>query len=185
MVVEEVFCMSKLELRQELPADYVEVSKLVELTFRNEKSSDHGEHFLVDRLRNSTAFVPELSIVAEVEGNLVGHILFTKIKIKNEVESFASLALAPVSVKPGFQKKGIGGQLIRYGHKSAKALGFKSIVVLGHEAYYPKFGYILASKFNIRFPFAAPDKNCMVIELEKDNLVGVQGIVQYADEFSG
>ena len=172
-----------IKLRQESSEDFEEVFSVIESAFKNEAYSDQKEQFLVEKLRTSKAFIPELSIVAENNGEIVGHILLTKIEIKDNHQSFESLALAPVSVKPGSQKKGIGGQLINEAHRIAKTLGYKSIVLLGHEAYYPKFGYELASKYGIKIPFDAPDENCMVLELVEDGLIGVSGMVDYAKEF--
>ena len=142
------------------------------------KISDHKEQFLVQRLRKSTAFVPELSIVAEIENKIVGHILLTKIKIKNGQDEFNSLALAPVSVLPEYQGKGIGGMLIQEAHKKARELGYQSIVLLGHEKYYPKFGYKQADFFGIELSFDVPKENCMAIELTENGLDGISGIVQ-------
>lgn len=145
--------------------------------------SDHKEQFLVERLRKSRTFVPELSIVAEVGEKIVGHILLTKIKIKHGQSEFDSLALAPVSVLPGYQGKGVGKRLIEQAHKEARRLGYKSIVLLGHEKYYPRFGYLQADKFGIELPFEAPKENCMAVELEKGGLNGVRGKVEYPKEF--
>ena len=170
-------------LRTETSEDYNVVFKLIAEAFKSEQLSDGSEQFLVERLRKSEAFIPELSIVAEYRGEIVGHVLLTKIKIKNEKETFESLALAPVSVSPKFQKRGIGGQLIKESHRVAKTLGYQSIVILGHENYYPKFGYELCSKYGIKIPFEAPDENCLVIELVKDGLSGVSGSVQYDKAF--
>ena len=172
-----------IKLRQESSEDFDEVFSVIESAFKNEDHSDQKEQLLVEKLRNSEAFIPELSIVAEDNGEIVGHILLTRIQIKNDHRLFESLALAPVSVRPGYQKMGIGGQLINEAHRIAKALGYKSIVLLGHEAYYPKFGYELASKYYIKIPFAAPDENCMVIKLVEGGLKGVNGMVEYAKEF--
>ena len=128
-------------IRQEKPADYVAVFEIIKKAFENEELSNYKEQFLVERLRSSDVFIPELSVVAEVAGMVVGHILLTKIEIRNDTSLFNSLALAPVSVLPEFQNRGIGGELIEYAHKRAKELGYKSVVLLGHEKYYPKFGY--------------------------------------------
>ena len=173
----------EIHIRQEKPADYSLVNQLIWLAFRDMAESDQTEHLLVDRLRKSDAFIPELSIVAEMDGKIVGHILLTKIHIQNEQQHFESLALAPVSVLPEFQNKGIGSKLIVQAHKVARELGYKSIVLLGHEAYYPRFGYQRARKYGIQLPFEAPDENCMVIELVEDGLKGVSGMVVYASEF--
>lgn len=107
----------------------------------------------------------------------------TKIKIKNEHKVTQSLALAPVSVLPHFQGKGIGRKLILKSHKLSKTLGYGSIILRGHKDYYPKLGYQKASNFNIKLPFDAPDENCMAIELFKGTLSNVNGLVEYPTEF--
>ncbi len=173
-----------MRIRQEYSKDYNEVFNVIEQAFKTEKSSDHKEQFLVERLRKSDAFIPELSLVAEIDGKIVGHLLVTKLKIKNETEEFDSLALAPVAVLPEFQGNGIGGKLIVESHKKAKELGHKSIVLLGHENYYPKFGYQRADKYEIELPFEVPKENCMVIELVENGLKGVYGMVEYPKEFN-
>lgn len=113
---------------------------------------------------------------------IVAYILVTKLKIKNKTTEFDSLA--PVSVLPGFQGKGIGGKLIIRVHEIAKELGYKSIVLLGHEKYYPKFGYEQADKYAIELPFDVPKENCMPIELTKNGLNGVNGTVEYPEGFN-
>jgi len=177
--------MSKMTIRQEKPKDFNAVFKLVEKAFKTEELSDHKEQFLVERLRKSNAFIPELSIIAEIDHEIVGHILLTKLKIKNTQNEFDSLALAPVSVLPKYQGKGIGTKLIEHAHKRAKELGHTSIVLLGHAKYYPKFGYVQVDKFGIELPFDVPKENCMAIELTKNGLKGVNGTVVYPKEFMG
>jgi len=174
----------EINIREENQADHDSVFKLIEHAFEKLALSDHREHFLVQRLRKSSAFVPELSMVAETGGKIVGHILLTKLKIKDGQNEFESLALAPVSVLPEYQGKGIGGMLIQEAHKKARDLGYKSIVLLGHEKYYPKFGYRQADNFGIELPFDVPKENCMVIELTENGLKGVSGTVGYPKEFS-
>ncbi len=97
-----------ITIRQETGKDFPQVFALIEQAFRNEVHSDHREQFLVERLRRSEAFVPELSIVAESGKGIAGYCLLTRIGIKNEAGASGSLALAPVAVKPEFQKQGIG-----------------------------------------------------------------------------
>jgi len=172
-----------ITIRQEKSADYTQVFNLVEQAFASLEISDKTEQFLVERLRKSTAFVPELSIVAEIENKIVGHILLTKIKIVNKDSEFESLSLAPVAVLPEFQNKGIGGKLILYAHEVARNLGYKSIILVGHENYYPRFGYKPTSKYGIKLPFEAPEKNCMVIELFENGLKEVNGDVIFPKEF--
>ncbi|WP_372776309.1 GNAT family N-acetyltransferase [Mangrovibacterium sp.] len=174
----------KVHIHQEAETDYPAVFDLVEKAFRSLEISDHSEHHLVERLRKSNAFVPELSLVACTDdGKIAGHILLTKIKIEDEGKSHESLILAPVSVLPEFQNRGIGGQLIRAAHKKALELGFGSVVLVGHENYYPRFGYELCSKYAIRMPFEVPEQNCMVKELFPGALNKVAGTVQFDPAF--
>ncbi|MGB0930007.1 MAG: GNAT family N-acetyltransferase [Chitinophagales bacterium] len=172
-----------IHIRQEIPSDYPAVFNIVEAAFKTLEVSDQTEHFLVERLRKSESFIPELSLIAEKEGEIVGHILLTKIKINKDHESFDSLTLAPVSVKPDFQNQGIGGQLILAAHKIAKELGYKSVVLLGHAHYYPRFGYEWTSKYGIELPFKAAEQNCMIVELVEGGLKGVSGVVEYDKAF--
>ncbi len=104
----------EVTIRKSLPRDFETISHVVEQAFRDVEMSDQNEHILVGRLRVSDAYVPELSIVAENKsGQIVGHILVTKIRIVEGKNSEGSLALAPVSVLPIFQNQGIGSRLIK------------------------------------------------------------------------
>lgn len=173
-----------VNIRSEVEHDFNIVFDVIKNAFENEEYSDHKEHYLVERLRNSDAFIPELSIVAEVGGEIVGYILLTKIKIlSKDRNSHISLGLAPVAVLQNFQGKGIGGMLIETAHKKAKELGFSSVILLGHENYYPRFGYKLTKEFGIKLPFDVPDANCMAIELHENSLQNINGVVQYPKEF--
>ncbi|MGQ8869199.1 N-acetyltransferase [Myroides odoratus] len=173
-----------MNIRKEEIKDYDDVFKLIENAFKDEEFSDHQEQFLVERLRKSESFIPELSLVAEMDNQIVGYILLTKIKIINvNFEETISLALAPVAVLKKYQGKGIGGQLIVKAHKIAKDLNFNSVILLGHENYYPKFGYEMSNKYGIKLPFDVPDENCMLIELTENALKNINGIVEYPKEF--
>lgn len=171
---------NKISLRQETKDDFKEVFELNHIAFGQE-----NEAKLVDALRkNQTAFIPELSIVATDNNKIVGHILFTKINIKDDTGNLKeSLGLAPMAVRPELQKSGIGGQLIKKGFEVAKELGFKSVIVLGHEHYYPRFGFQPADKWKIKAPFEVPSNVFMAIELVTDGLRDISGTVVYPKEF--
>ncbi|MED0992146.1 N-acetyltransferase [Bacillus nitratireducens] len=170
-------------IRQEKKNDYRKTEEVVQQAFLNEEFSDKKEHELVKRIRECDAFIPELSLVAVDEG-IVGHILLSKITIEQDGTSVESLALAPVSVARGHQKKGIGGKLIGAALEKAKELGYGAVVVLGHPEYYPKFGFKKASEWNIKAPFEVPDEVFMVMELRENALEGVEGVVQYSSAFA-
>lgn len=168
-----------MEIRPEHIEDYDAVYALNNLAF-----GQANEAKLVDLLRDSDAFIPELSLVAVLDKKIVGHILFSEIQIENEQKKITkSLALAPMAVLPEFQQKGIGSQLITTGLDTAKNLGYKSVIVLGHEQYYPKFGFEPAVKWNIRAPFDVPSNAFMAIELVMDGLKNVNGTVKYPKAF--
>ena len=103
---------------------------------------------MVERLRNSDTFISELSLVAEIDNQIVGYILLSKISVLgNNKNVHTSLSMAPVAVLQRFQGKGIGKNLIEFAHDKAKELGFGSVILLGHENYYPRFGYKLCKDF--------------------------------------
>ena len=169
----------EINIREELEKDYEVVERLTEEAFKNAVHSDGTEHLLVNRLRKSDDFIKELSLVAEDNGKVIAHLMLTKAKINNGDMSVETLALAPVSVIPEYQGKGIGSKLINV----ARRLGYKSVIVLGHDKYYPKFGFVPASKYGIKAPFDVPDEAFMVKELNDGSLIGVSGIVEYTKEF--
>lgn len=170
-----------ITLRCEQPIDFSAVFEVHRQAFGRD-----GEAHLVDALRhNEAAFVPELSIVAAIGGRVVGHILFTRIRIEGSWGRFGeSLALAPLAVFPTFQRQGIGGQLIREGLDAARQSGFASVIVWGHAEYYPKFGFVPAEKWGIRAPFEVPANVFMALELVPGALADASGVAVYPKEFS-
>jgi len=171
-------------IRQETQDDYSWVIELTEKAFETLEISDHNEGKLVDTLRKANTFIEELSLVAELNGQIVGHILFTPIIINNGEQQFQSLVLAPVSVLPAFQKQGIGAELSLAGHQKAKELGFQSVILIGHPEYYPRFGYKPASTWGIKTHYELPsDDVFMAVELTEGALSNVSGMVIFPPEF--
>ncbi|MEG0693505.1 MAG: N-acetyltransferase [Oscillospiraceae bacterium] len=166
-------------VRQETKSEIESVYHVVKSAFETAEFSDHDEQNLVNRLRNSKAFIPELSLVAEVNNQIVGYILFTEITVGDTT----LLALAPVAVLPEMQGKGVGTKLINEGHKFAQEMGYIGCVVLGHSEYYPRYGYNKARSYGIVAPFEISDDHFMVIEFKHLALKNVSGVVQYAQEF--
>ncbi|WP_144699673.1 GNAT family N-acetyltransferase [Fictibacillus phosphorivorans] len=174
-----------IKIRVERTENYKKTEEVVRSAFESEEFSDKKEHLLVNRIRKTKAFVPELSLVAENnKQEIIGHILLSKVKIVNEKKEVESLALAPVSVIPEYQNKGIGSLLIKAALTSAKELGYQSVIVLGHQDYYPKFGFKRASTWKIQAPFDVPDEVFMALELTENSLADVTGVVQYSEAFS-
>lgn len=172
-----------INIRQERPEDYKAVELMIRRTFAQSELGYNGEADLVIELRKSDSFIPDLAVVAELYGEVVGHILLTKVKIVGKGINVDSLSLAPMSVDPSVQRNGIGAMLIEEVHQIAKSLGHKSIILIGHEDYYPRFGYRRTSEFGIELPFDAPDKNCMALELVEGALANAKGKAEFPQLF--
>ncbi len=144
-----------------------------------------SEAELIEAIRNSPNFIPELSIVAVEEGKVLGHILFSPIVIEAQEQAFPALALAPLAVTQTRQREGIGSQLVQVGLSKCRELGHSIVVVLGHPHYYSRFGFQKANQFGIQAPFSVPDEAFMVLELNLDALRNVKGMVRYPAYFEG
>jgi putative acetyltransferase len=170
-------------IRPEAPADRAGVFLVNQQAFGRD-----NEARLVDALRRSPAFVPGLSLVAlagpEASDAIVGHILFTRIAIKEGMQAHAALALAPMAVLPSHQNRGIGSALVRRGLEEARRRGERIVVVVGHPGYYPRFGFVPAFAFGIRAPFDVRREAFMTLPLEPEALRDVRGMVEYPVEFS-
>jgi putative acetyltransferase len=169
-----------ISIRAERPRDHTAVYEVNKLAF-----GQPAEAELVEGLRRSTAFIPELSLVACDGERVVGHILFTRITIESPGRSTPALALAPMAVLPTHQRRGIGSMLVREGLDHCRRLGHGIVVLLGHAEYYPRFGFTLARPLGIVAPFPVPDEAFMVLELTPGALEGVDGTVRYPAEFDG
>jgi predicted N-acetyltransferase YhbS len=178
-----IYLFMEVSIRKEQPTDYQRVFDIVELAFRTMPFADGDEQFLVVSLRKNAAFIPELSLVAEVDHEVVGHIMFTPLQVVEGDKVFNSLTLAPVSVHPDYQHQGVGSKLIEEGHRIARNMGFTSCFLLGHPEYYPRFGYGSTAKWGIPPPHGAPPEAFMAIELIPGALNGVTGVAKFLPEF--
>lgn len=124
-------------IRSETPTDYTAITTLHIRAFGERL----GEALIVMLLRERPLFDPELSLVAEVDGRVVGHALFSPYTIRLLGENVRAVNLAPLGVEPAYQRQGIGGALLEEGHQRARAKGCTVSFLLGHDTYYPRFGY--------------------------------------------
>jgi len=132
------------------------------------------------RLRNCG--VDYISLIAKLDDEIVGHILFTEMTIANSKIKIAGLA--PMAVKPEYQNSGIGSLLVQHGLEECISNGYKAVVVLGHPKYYPKFGFVPSVNFNIKSEYDVPDEVFMIKELIPNSLNGLSGIIKYHEEFN-
>ena len=140
-----------------------------------------AEARLVDALRDG-GYV-RLSLVAEKDGEVVGHILFSDLPIITKAGTVPALALAPMSVLPAFQRQGIGSALVRRGLEICREHGHRIVIVLGHPDYYPRFGFSVRLAGPLSSPFGGGE-SWMALELVPGALAGVVGNVQYPPPFN-
>jgi len=165
-----------ISIRSERKEDQTAVHRVNELAF-----GQPGEADLVDALRERVdAFI---SLVATIDGSVVGHIFFSPVTIESEKTAFAAIGLAPMAVLPTHQNQGVGSLLVREGLKECRRLGHHIVVVLGHPNFYPRFGFEPASSKGLRCEYDVPDEVFMVTELTPGALAGRGGLVKYHDEF--
>jgi putative acetyltransferase len=135
---------------------------------------------LVDALRDQAA--PVVSLVAEDAATIVGHILFTPVTLVDG-PNVPLLGLAPMAVSPGRQRQGIGSRLVLDGLERCRRAGAAAVVVVGHATYYPRFGFVPASRFGIGCEYDVPDDVFLVRELHEGALRGISGTVRYHPAF--
>lgn len=163
-----------VEIREETCADVAGIASVETLAFGR---ADEAE--LVARLRAEGAVIT--SLVAEESGELAGHVLFSELPVETSGGTIRAAALAPVAVIPARQRSGIGSALIRTGIEKCGRLGVEAVVVLGHPAYYPRFGFSAEMASKLEAPFAGPA--FMAMELKPGVLRGAAGAVRYAASF--
>ena len=162
-------------ISRETPADHQAVRRLNRLAFGQE-----AEGRLVDGLREGS--YARLSLVAEDNGRIVGHIMFSDLPIHTSGGIVNSLALAPMAVAPGLQRQGIGSALVREGLRICRERGHRIVIVVGHGECYPRFGFSpkLAEPLVCSF-YSGPA--LMALELVPGALQGVSGELKYAPPF--
>ena len=142
-----------------------------------------AEADIVDKLRNAN--IPLLSLVAEDDKKIVGHILFSQAVIKNDKNNIVGMGLAPMAVIADRQKQGIGSLLVNEGIKNINYQKIPFVIVLGHPEYYPKFGFEPASKYNIKCQWdGVPDEAFMIMILDDQAMNNISGTAFYRNEFN-
>ncbi len=166
-----------LGIRLETHWDHDPVRRLLTAAFGRS-----AEAKLVDQLRESESFVPNLCLVAEQSSVIVGHILFSHVTLESDPPAQV-LALAPVAVYPAFQRRGIGSALIHEGLSRADARGEPLVVVIGHPDYYPRFGFAKASSMGIEPPWPVVPEEAFMAKPLSSYREQMRGIVRYPAAF--
>lgn len=159
-------------IRKEQQADQKAVWRINAEAFETQAEAN-----LVDALR--AAGDPLISLVAEEEGGIVGHIMFSRVTLSGCENSLDLMGLAPMAVVPERQNQGVGSALVEAGLAACRERGIEAVVVLGHPGFYPKFGFAPAVEFGVKSEYDVPDEVFMIIELEEDALKEKTGTIAY------
>ena len=166
-----------MEIRAEVEADRAAVHALNRAAFDSDAETD-----LVDALRKQAD--PCISLVAEEAGEIVGHIMFSPALVAADA-NLRAMALGPMAVLPARQDKGICSALVRAGLEQCRLAGCVAVFVLGHARYYPRFGFVPASRFGISSVYDVPDEAFMALELVPGALTDKAGKMHYHSAFAG
>lgn len=175
-----------MKIRCEAPADFGAISEVVSAAWAEADGTPSNrppiEVRIVELIRDSENYIPDLSLVAESEAGIVGHIMFSHVELRGE-ETIRILALAPMAVLPNHQRTGIGGALVRAGLEKADALKESLVVLVGHADYHPRFGFEPARRSGIEPPWPdLPDEVWMVKPLSSYS-EDMRGTVRYPPAF--
>jgi len=168
--------MNTVEIRPERAADVAAIR-----TVHTEAFGRPDEAGLVDRLRERAR--PYVGLVAADGGEIVGHIVFTPVTLHCYQAPYTITALAPLAVRPAWQRRGVGAALVREGLAACRAGGRDVVVVVGHPAFYPRFGFVRARPLGLMSEPEFSDDAFMVAELTPRALRGRRGVVLYSADF--
>ena len=164
-----------MNTRQEMPFDRVAIGQLLREAFGGDYEAE-----LVERLRADNLIV--VALVAEVNNEIVGHIVLSWLATEMDGHPIRAAALAPMAVKPACQRSGIGSELVVTAIAHAKQAGVEALFVLGHPSYYPRFGF--SAEFARKFASPSAGSAFMAMELRSGVLSGIKGSVNYPKAFA-
>lgn len=175
-------------IRRESLQDYRAVENLTREAFWNIYRPGCTEHFVLHKFRESSNFIPELDLVMEKDGELIGHVMYAKSKIiAREGQSLEIGTFGPISILPVYKGKGYGRQLLNTSMQKAAEYGLNALAITGDIGFYGKSGFVLASSKNIRYAFADPNDNeipyFLIKELKPGFLDGISGIYSDPEEY--
>lgn len=176
-----------INIRTEKESEYLYVEAMARYSFWNVYKPGCDEHVMVHKLRKTKEFIPELDFVAEGDGKIVGNVICSKAKIvnnkNNTIDDTNIVAIGPICVLPGWQKKGIGSMLMEQVKKEAKSLGYKGLVLYGDPSYYHRFGFVDAKEYSITTPEGNNMDAFMMLELDLHSLDGIKGKCYESEAF--
>ena len=167
-------------IRPERPSDFPAIHDLVATAFATAQVSNGDEQNFVDRLRAGADYIPDLALVAEDEGGLIGHVMLTRTFVATAAGSRSLLLLAPLCVLRQRRRRGVGAQLVGEALRQARERGHEAVVLVGNPAYYARFGFRPSTAFGIANQNGIPSEFVMALELVRGALAGAAGAIRFA-----
>lgn len=164
-------------IRAERPEDAVQIGRIHTLAFGHD-----DEQKLIDRLRQDEAFDPQLSLVAEQDGQVIGHVLFSPVTVESPAASVPAMILAPLAVLEEYRGAGAGTALVTEGLARLRQRGVRLVLVWGGE-FYSRFGFVPAHPYGIFRPNPMPGHVVRLLELTPGAAEGVMGVIRYPAAF--
>ena len=168
--------MQNYTIRTETPADYRTVENLTREAFWNVYRPGCTEHYVLHRFRGLPDFVPELDLVMEVEGKLVGHVMYVRSAIKaDDGRMIPIMTFGPISIAPQYKRQGYGKKLLDHSMEKAKSMGAGALAITGNIDFYGKSGFVVSKTRGVRYEDDPDADYFLIAELEPGFLDGISG----------
>lgn len=172
----------EIEIRHEKPEDYYKVEQVTRDAFWNLYCPGCNEHWIVHGLREHPDFIPELSFVIEVDGEIAGSIFYSHSKVMGQDgREHGTITFGPVSISPHLHRKGLGRVLITHSIQEAGKLGYPAIVIGGYPYHYAPYGFVGAKKYGISLPDGNYYTGIMALPLFEGGLDGISGCIHFSE----
>ncbi len=176
--------MQNIIIRNETPADYRTVENLTREAFWNVYRPGCLEHYVLHTFRTDPAFVPELDLVMEKDGEIMGHVMYVRSAIKtDDGRTIPIMTFGPISIAPQFKRQGYGKVLLEYSMEKAKEMGAGALAITGNIDFYGKSGFVVSKNCGVRYEDDPDADYFLITELEPGFLNGITGTYKDPDGY--
>jgi len=176
--------MSEIVIRRERPEDYAYVENMTREAFWNVYRPGCSEHYLLHTYRDDPDFIPELDLVMELDGQIIGHVMYVRSQIKaDDGRVIPIVTFGPISIAPEWQKKGYGKRLVEQSMQRAAQWGAGAVAITGSNVFYGKCGFVIAHTRGIRYENNPTAPYFLIAELKPGFLDGITGTFRDPDGY--
>ena len=176
--------MQNIIIRNETSADYRTVENLTREAFWNVYRPGCLEHYVLHTFRTDPAVVPELDLVMEKDGEIMGHVMYVRSAIKtDDGRTIPIMTFGPISIAPQFKRQGYGKVLLEYSMEKAKEMGAGALAITGNIGFYGKSGFVVSKNRGVRYEDDPDADYFLITELEPGFLNGITGTYKDPDGY--